>query len=81
LRQARLLRGRSRAFLRAVHLNVRHLMTPNQEWSAKVADLVVDALIDAGVVRREDFAKEAQVAALEINVRLSLQDTPPKIEA
>jgi len=47
------------------------------EWSRGVADLVIDALIDAGLVRREDFNQAVEIAAEEINVRLCLNDYPP----
>jgi hypothetical protein len=46
-------------------------------WSKGVAELAVDALLDAGLVRREDFEPAVEVVAEEILVRLCLRDYPP----
>jgi hypothetical protein len=40
----------------------------------RYASLVVDALVDAGLVRREDFGEAVRIAAVEILVRQSLGD-------
>jgi len=47
----------------------------NQSWSRKVAALVVDALIDHGLVRRDDFDAAVAIAE-EIQIRLTLADYP-----
>jgi hypothetical protein len=51
-------------------------VTP-EEWSQAVAEVAADALVDAGLLRREDFAKAAAIVAEEIAVRLALGDYPP----
>jgi len=50
-------------------------MTP-LEWSEHVAALGVDALVDHGLIQKEDFEKAAAIVALEINVRLCANDYP-----
>ena len=47
-------------------------------WSRHVAGLAVDALIDHGLVRIEDFDRAVSVAAEEINVRLCMTTLPQK---
>jgi len=49
-------------------------------WSDRVAALAVDALIDSGFVRREDFQAAAATVPAEILVRLSLSDYPLREE-
>jgi len=49
-------------------------------WSDNIADLVIDALVDCGIVKKEDFEK-ASAAAEEILVRLLLNDYPPPLSA
>jgi hypothetical protein len=46
-------------------------------WSDHVAALAVDALIDAGLIRRDDFEKAAATVSEEVFVRLCLLDYPP----
>ena len=46
--------------------------------SREMADLIVDALIDGGVVREEDRSKGAAIAAEEIWIRKLLVDGPPR---
>src|SRR6267142_6141505 len=49
------------------------------EWSANLAALTVDELVDAGMVRKEDFDQAVAIASEEINVRLCLRDyLPPR---
>jgi hypothetical protein len=50
-----------------------------KQWSEKIAALAVDALLDAGLVRRDDFDAAMRVVAEEIFVRLCLKDYPPPI--
>ena len=47
------------------------------EWSRQVAELAVDALVDSGLVRAEDFERAVAMVAEEINVRLCLNEYPP----
>jgi hypothetical protein len=42
--------------------------------SEALADLIVDALVDAGLVRKEDFDQAAGIAKTEIDVRKALGD-------
>lgn len=46
-------------------------------WSEGIAELAADALVDAGLVRKDDFARATAVIAEEIFVRLILGDWPP----
>jgi len=42
--------------------------------SAQLASLIVDALVDAKVVAKTDFAAAVEVAAVEIDVRKAMGD-------
>jgi len=42
-----------------------------------VAILAVDELVNAGLVRRDDFESAVAIAAEEIQVRLAMKDYPP----
>lgn len=46
------------------------------EWSETVAALGVDALIDLGLIRKEDFEIATKIVAGEFNIRLCLGDYP-----
>ena len=46
-------------------------------WSRDAGEIIVDALIDAGLIKKEDFKKAAAVAAEEILARLMVGDYPP----
>lgn len=48
-------------------------------WSKSVAALGVDALIDHGLIRREDFEKATAIIAEEIHVRLCVGDYPSHV--
>ena len=48
-----------------------------ESWSRKVAILAVDELVNAGLVRRDDFESAVAIAAEEIQVRLAMEDYPP----
>lgn len=50
----------------------------DKDWSRKVAALAADALVDAGLLRREDAQKAADVVAPEIVVRLAMEDRPSR---
>jgi len=49
-------------------------MGMNKISSEGLADLIVDALVDAGFIRKEDFAEASKVAKTEIDVRKALGD-------
>jgi hypothetical protein len=49
----------------------------SQAWSGMIADLAVDALVDAKLLKKEDFEAAAKIVATEIEVRLALGDLPP----
>ena len=51
--------------------------TDIQSWCESVAGLSVDALIDAGLIRKEDFTNATAIVMQEILVRLSIGDYPP----
>ena len=48
----------------------------SDEWSKRVATLAVDALVDHGIVKREDFEIALEIAAEEIRIRLVMNDYP-----
>lgn len=55
---------------------------PNEtakEWSASIASFVVDALLDAGLVQKEDFNDAAAVVAEEIFILLCTNNYPPPV--
>ena len=47
------------------------------EWSKRVAALAVDALVDHGILKQEDFDTALEIAAEEIRIRLVMNDYPP----
>ncbi len=52
-----------------------------KSWSDKVAIFAVDALVDAALVKKDDFDQAVEIVAEEILVRLSLGDYPPPEES
>ena len=48
-----------------------------QTWSDSVAEIVVDAMVDAKLVKIENFTQAVAVASMEISVRLICGDYPP----
>ena len=48
----------------------------NESWSRKVAALTLDALVDHGLLRREDLDAAVEIAAEEIQIRLAMADYP-----
>ena len=56
-------------------------MANNEEvktWSDNIASLAVDALVDCGLIKKEEFIKASGIVAEEILVRLLLNDYPPQ---
>ena len=49
-------------------------------WSKDIADLIVDALVEAGHIRKDEFEDAVPIVAEEILVRLALGDYPPPQE-
>jgi hypothetical protein len=49
----------------------------DEQWSKDVAELVADALVDAGLFPREQFARATEIVAEEIWVRFVCGDYPP----
>lgn len=49
-------------------------------WSKDIASLIVDALIGAGYIRKDEFEDALPIVAEEILVRLALGDYPPSQE-
>lgn len=47
-----------------------------ESWSNDIAALVSDALVDAGLLKREDMARANEIIAEEIWVRLNMGDKP-----
>jgi hypothetical protein len=51
---------------------------PAQEsWSSAIATLAADALIDGGVISRDQFERATEIIAEEIEIRLICGDYPP----
>jgi hypothetical protein len=50
-----------------------------QTWSDSVAEIVVDAMVDAKLVKIENFTQAVAVASMEISVRLICGDYPPPL--
>ncbi len=50
--------------------------TNTTSWSRAVAELAVDALVDHGLLKREDFDAAVDIAADEIQIRLAIGDYP-----
>jgi hypothetical protein len=50
-------------------------------WSDHVAGLAADALLEAGLINRDDFERSAAIISEEVFVRLCLCDFPPSSEA
>ncbi len=48
-----------------------------ESWSAAIASLAVDALVDCGLVKKEDVDRAEKIVAEEIWVRLLIEDYPP----
>ncbi len=53
---------------------------PVKRWSEQIAGLAVDALVDAGLVRRDQFDSATAIVAEEILVRLCCNDYPPRAD-
>jgi hypothetical protein len=54
--------------------------TTAEGWASSVAAMAVDALVDAGLVAREQFAAARAVVAEEVLVRLCVRDYPPPVD-
>ena len=52
-------------------------VTAEAAWCRRVAELVVDALVLANIMRPEDYDRAVDIATEETRVRLSLNDRPP----
>lgn len=50
-------------------------------WSRSAGEIIADAMIDAGLIKKEDFEKAAAVAAAELLARLSVGDYPPPLDS
>ena len=48
-----------------------------KRWCERMAVFSVDALVDAGVVRREEFRRGVDVVAEELLVHLGMLNYPP----
>ena len=48
----------------------------DKEWSASIAELIADALLDAKLIQANDLQGAIDIAAEEIFVRLSMNDRP-----
>ncbi len=51
-----------------------------EQWAASVAAMAVDALLDAGLVSREQFEAARAIVAEEVFVRLCVRDYPPPVD-
>ena len=58
-----------------------HSMTHDEidvDWGQRIAALVVDALVSAGVLPHIESEKASEIAAEEITVRLTIKDRPDR---
>ena len=55
--------------------------TTAEQWCGSVAAIAVDALLDAGLVSRDQLVAARAVVAEEVFVRLCLKDYPPPVES
>jgi hypothetical protein len=46
------------------------------EWCVKIAELAVDMLVRANIVKKADFDRATAIVAEEIGVRFALEDRP-----
>ena len=51
-----------------------------EQWADSVAAIAVDALLDAGLVAREQFEAARAIVAEEVFVRLCVRDYPPPVD-
>ncbi len=49
----------------------------DKAWNDRMAELAVDALLTAKLLRKEDFSRAVEIVSEEISVRLALGDRPP----
>jgi hypothetical protein len=49
----------------------------DDEWSQSIAVLIADALVDGGVITREQMPRAIEIAAEELYVRCTVKDFPP----
>ena len=47
-----------------------------EEWSKRVSALAIDRLVDAGIIKKDEFEIAVELAAEEILIRLLLGDRP-----
>ena len=47
------------------------------KWCDGISEIIVDCLLDGGVVKKEDFKKAQEIVAEELFVRLLVNDYPP----
>ena len=52
-----------------------------EQWSNRVAALAIDALMDAGIVKREDMQKAIAIVGEEIFARLCVRDYPLAVDS
>lgn len=48
-------------------------------WADGVANLAVDAMLDAQILKKEDLSRAKEIISEEIFARLSVKDYPPPI--
>lgn len=51
-----------------------------ERWCEDIASLIADALMDGGLVDKDQFEKAQAIIAEELFVRLTVQDYPPRID-
>jgi len=53
----------------------------DNDWSRSVAELAADALVDAGLIQKAQFDQTTDLIAMEVFVRLCLNDRPDRKES
>ena len=49
----------------------------DDKWSKEIGELIADALVDGGLINREELPRAAEIIAEEIWTRLLCKDYPP----
>ena len=58
-------------------MNVKEEDEDLKTWCEIVGGIIVDAMLDAKLVKEEEFKEATQVASMELFVRLIIGDYPP----
>jgi predicted DNA-binding protein len=46
------------------------------DWPARISAYIVDELVQAKIIKAEDFDRAVEITKVEINARLAIKDWP-----